>query len=70
MYAGVRGFLDKMKTNQIKLFEPKFLNHIKTNHSGLINRIRDTGALSPADDAELKNILDAFIPESGLEMKA
>lgn len=42
---------------------------IKANHSGILNRIRDTGALSDADDAELKNILEAFIPESGLEFK-
>lgn len=29
-----------------------------------------TGELTKADDAELKSILEAFIPEAGLAMKA
>jgi F-type H+-transporting ATPase subunit alpha len=35
----------------------------------LLDRIRKTGKLSKADDDELKNILDVFIPEAGLKMK-
>jgi F-type H+-transporting ATPase subunit alpha len=69
MYAGVRGFLDKLKTNNILKFESKFLVHLKSNHSGLLKRIRDTGVLSEKDDGELKNILTAFMPEVGLETK-
>jgi hypothetical protein len=35
-----------------------------------INIKFSTGELSKADDAELKSILEAFIPEAGLAMKA
>jgi F-type H+-transporting ATPase subunit alpha len=70
VYAGVRGFLDKMVTSEIPKFEQKFLDHLRGNHPGIIERIRDTGALSTADDKELKTILDTFIPESGLALKA
>lgn len=69
VYAGVRGFLDKMVTSEIPKFEAKFLSHLKTNCSALVQRIRDTGDLSQADDNELKAILEVFIPECGCAMK-
>ena len=40
IYAGVRGFLDKMVTSEIPKFEAKFLEHIKSNHAKVINDIR------------------------------
>jgi F-type H+-transporting ATPase subunit alpha len=69
VYAGVRGFLDKMMTSEIHIFEQKFLKHLKANHPGIIQKIRDTGVLSKEDDAELKAIIEQFIPESGCKMK-
>jgi len=70
VFAGVRGFLDKMVTSEISKFEAKFLDHIRSNHPGLLKRIKDTGALSKQDEQELSSILETFIPESGLQMKA
>jgi len=70
VYAGVRGFLDKMVTSEISKFEQKYLNHLRSNYSALLQRIRDTGELSKADDGELKTILETFIPESGCAMKS
>ncbi|CAK83395.1 unnamed protein product (macronuclear) [Paramecium tetraurelia] len=35
----------------------------------MLERIRSTGELSKQDDAELKSILEVFIPEAGLAMK-
>jgi len=43
---------------------------LRSNHSALLNKIRDSGDLTDKDDAELKNILDAFMPETGLLPKA
>jgi F-type H+-transporting ATPase subunit alpha len=40
VYAGVRGFLDKMMTSEISKFESKFLDHIRTIHPALLNRIK------------------------------
>jgi len=70
VYAGVRGFLDKVVTSEISKFESKFLAHLKANHPKLLETIKQTGDLSKAHDAELKAIIDAFLPESGLAMKA
>jgi len=70
VYAGVRGFLDKVLTSEISKFEAKFLVHLKTNHPKLLETIKTTGDLSKQNDAELKAIIEAFLPESGLIMKA
>lgn len=40
IYAGVRGFLDKMVTSEIPKFEQKFLEYIKANHSKVLDDIR------------------------------
>jgi F-type H+-transporting ATPase subunit alpha len=69
IYAGVRGYLDKMVTSEIPKFEEKFLNHIRTNHPKIIEEIRRTGDLSKQTHAELKAIVEQFIPESGLKLK-
>ncbi len=40
IYAGVRGFLDKMVTSEIPQFEHKLLEYIKANHPKLLDDIR------------------------------
>jgi F-type H+-transporting ATPase subunit alpha len=70
VYAGVRGFLDKVLTSEISKFEQKFLLHLRTNHVKLLDTIRTTGDLSKQTDAELKSIIETFIPEAGLVMKS
>lgn len=39
IYAGVRGFLDRLLTSEIPKFETKFLQHLKTNFPNVIERI-------------------------------
>jgi len=39
IYAGVRGFLDKLLTSEISKFETKFLQHLKTNFPKLLEGI-------------------------------
>lgn len=70
VYAGVRGFLDKLVTSEISKFEQMFLNHLRTNHPSVLESIRKTGELTKELDAELKNIVETFIPESGLALKS
>lgn len=70
IYAGVRGFLDKLLTSEIPKFEQKFLQHLRTNFPKFIEGIAITGELTKQGDAELKTILEQFLPESGLIFKA
>jgi len=69
VYAGVRGYLDKVVTSEISRFEQLFLQHLRSNHANILETIRTTGDLSKETDAELKSIVETFIPESGLALK-
>jgi len=69
IYAGVRGYLDKVQTSEVGRFEKLYLEHIRTNHQALIAELRKTGTLSPENDQELATSLEAFIPASGIKMK-
>ena len=40
IYAGVRGFLDKVVTSDISKFEQKFLEHLRLNHPKILEGIR------------------------------
>lgn len=70
LYAGVRGFLDKIQTSEIGKFEKLFLEHLKTKYPHIINDIKSTKSLSDKSNAELRSILEEFIPTAGLQMKA
>jgi F0F1-type ATP synthase alpha subunit len=58
-----------MVTSEISKFESKFIAHLKGSHTGLLNKIRTEGKLDPADEENLNNILEAFIPDCGCAMK-
>jgi F0F1-type ATP synthase alpha subunit len=50
IFAGVRGYLDKMVTSDISKFEGKFLSHLRSTHSSLLDKIRKEGKLDPVDE--------------------
>merc|ERR1712072_1500160 len=57
LYAGVRGYLDKINTKDIAKFEEMYLNHLRGKHAGLVETIHEKRMLTEATDAELKSIL-------------
>merc|ERR1719272_1298840 len=69
LYAGVRGFLDKLVTSEIGKFEEMYLDTIETKHAHILTEIRETGAISEKCDAELKGLLQDFMPNCGLKMR-
>lgn len=70
LYAGVRGFLDKVQTSEIGKFEKLFLEHLKSKAPHVIEAIRTEKSLSDKTNSELKQILEEFIPSAGLVMKS
>ncbi|CAK4034609.1 ATP synthase subunit alpha, mitochondrial [Lecanosticta acicola] len=60
IFAGVNGYLDKVPVNKILQWEADFLNHIKTNESGLMETIDKEGALSKDLEAKLKEVVQNF----------
>ena len=70
LYAGVKGYLDKIQTSEIGKFEQLYLNHIRTKHANVLETIKREGQLSAATNSEIASILEDFIPTSGLTLKA
>ncbi|MSO64547.1 MAG: F0F1 ATP synthase subunit alpha [Alphaproteobacteria bacterium] len=60
IFSGVRGFLDRIKVDQIQEFERRFLVDIRSRHADLLTTIRNEQALSEASEKKLIEILEAF----------
>jgi F-type H+-transporting ATPase subunit alpha len=61
IYAGVKGYLDKIKITDIRRFEQSFLAHIKAMHGDLLATVRNEGKLSPESEDALKQLLTQFV---------
>ncbi|MDC3083070.1 F0F1 ATP synthase subunit alpha [Pelagibacteraceae bacterium] len=61
IYAGVRGYLDKVAVGDVVKFEAEVLNEIKTKHSDLLDAIANEKELSKENDDKLKSILDDLV---------
>lgn len=51
IFAGVRGYLDKMMTSEIAKFESKFVSHMRSNYAALLAKIRKEGKLDSSDES-------------------
>ncbi len=60
LFAGVRGFLDKIKVADINRFETALLKEIRTSHADLLKTIRTERALSDATIERLKKLIGDF----------
>ena len=61
IYAGVRGYLDKVAVGDVVKFEAEVLNEIRTKHSDLLDAISNEKELSKENDDKLKSILDDLV---------
>ena len=61
IYAGVRGYLDKVAVGDVVKFEAEVLNEIRTKHSDLLDAIANEKELSKENDDKLKTILDDLV---------
>ena len=60
IYAGVRGFLDKIETAKISDFQTKFLEGLRSEHSAIFDEINNTGNFSDESDQKIEAYLDKF----------
>ncbi|MEX0582293.1 MAG: hypothetical protein WD185_01370, partial [Sneathiella sp.] len=60
IFAGVRGYLDRIEVGQIGDFEKQFLSEMHAKHQDLLDTILKEGALSSESEAKLNDILDGF----------
>jgi F-type H+-transporting ATPase subunit alpha len=61
IYAGVKGYLDKVDPAKITTFEQKFLAHLKSSQQELLATIRKDGKITDETDAKLKNVVKSFL---------
>ena len=61
IYAGVRGYLDKVAVNDVVRFETEVLNEIRSSHTDLLEAIANEKELSKDNDDKLKSILDNLV---------
>jgi F-type H+/Na+-transporting ATPase subunit alpha len=60
IFAGVRGYLDKVDVGKVTRFEQSFLGEVRAKHPEILNEIRTKGEISADTDKKLVGILDAF----------
>merc|ERR1711879_1109840 len=66
LFAGVKGYLDKVLSSEIGRFEALYLEHLRTKHQSLLDTIRKEGQLTPKTHGEIASFLEEFIPTSGI----
>lgn len=63
IFAGVRGYLDKVSEKDVSDAEAKFLDHVRSQHAGVLDTIRAEGQLSDATEAKMREISAAFVDQ-------
>jgi len=63
VYAGTRGFLDKLAISDIGPYQEGLLAKMKSGHAGTLAEIAEKGALDDALDGKLKAILTDYTSE-------
>jgi F-type H+-transporting ATPase subunit alpha len=61
IYAGVRGFLDAVKVEDVTRFESQLMSEVRSKNADVLKAIRDEKELSAATDAKLKGIMEQFL---------
>ena len=60
IYAGTRGYLDKVAVSDVGRFEREFLSLLRTRHTDLLDAIRTQKALSSELEEKLKGVVSDF----------
>jgi F-type H+-transporting ATPase subunit alpha len=60
LFAGMRGYLDKLTVANVGRFETDLLRLVRAKHQDVLDAIRTGGVLTPEIEARLRAILDDF----------
>ncbi len=60
IYAGVNGYLDKLKVSEVRPFEEGLLSLLRNENAELLNAIRTEKALTDDIKTKLKSTIDAY----------
>src|SRR3954454_18530015 len=65
IYSGTGGYLDRIKTERVPTFLDDLLSRLRSEKSGLMERINETGELSDEDEKELGDAIAEMIDDFG-----
>ncbi|MDP1575361.1 MAG: F0F1 ATP synthase subunit alpha, partial [Cypionkella sp.] len=60
IYAGTRGYLDKVELRDVTRYEKELLAHLRGSKKDLLAKLRDKKELTDEIEAEVKATLEAF----------
>jgi F-type H+/Na+-transporting ATPase subunit alpha len=60
IYAGTRGYLDKVNLKDVTRYEKELLAHLRGSKKDLLGKLRDKKELTDEIEAEIKSTLEAF----------
>ena len=60
IFAGVRGYLDKVEVKDVTRFDAAMLDELRANGQDILHSIRDEKELSEETEGKLKSFLDGF----------
>ena len=60
LYAGMRGYLDKLAVGDVRRFETEALRMMRAKHKDVLDGIRTQKQLTPELEGQLKSALDDF----------
>ena len=60
IFAGVRGYLDKIEVKDVTRFDAAMLDDLRANGQDILHAIRDEKELSEETEGKLKSFLDGF----------
>ena len=70
IFAGVRGYLDRVKVSEVKPFEAKLLTEVKTDYPEFLEEIRNTHVISEELDKKMSDFMEKFTSDYVGEAKA
>src|SRR5205085_3298823 len=67
IYAGTRGFLDKVPVNRIREWEQQFSRFVRSEHAGYLDTIEKDRKWDDATAAATEEMIEAFNRQFGVE---
>jgi len=67
LWAGTRGYLDKIATRDILRFEALWLNHVRTTRGSILKDITTKKQITPEIEAGLKSGIEEFLGQHEFE---
>jgi len=70
LWAGTRGYLDKVATKEILRFESLWLAHVKSTRGDILKDIMEKKQITPEIESGIKGAMDEFLNMNEFESRA